>query len=110
MKRTTIALDEEQERRLRDLAERVRRPVIDLVHQALNEYLARQAPDGESRVSEPPRLMPEDDWRSGFEAAVTRMRAGVDPTWTPEEVEADIAAAIAEVRRERLARRRAVSG
>lgn len=110
MKRTQIYLDQEQDRRLRDLAAQAGRPLTDLVRQALNEYLARWDPDYAPRVSDPPRLIPEDEWRSDFEAAVARMRAGVDPTWTAEEIEADIVAAVAEVRRERLARRRAVSG
>ncbi len=105
MAQTSVDLDEEQFRLLHDLSIAEGRPAADVVREALNEYLARRRPAVERRAIGPRREIPDDEWRSGFEEVLQRIRAGVDPSWTPEEIEADITAAREEVRQERAARR-----
>lgn len=109
MKRTTIELDDEQARRLRDFSAGEGRALADIVREALSEYLARREAPTTSRAIEPRRQIPEHEWQARWDAVLQRMRAGVDPTWTPEGIEADITAAREEVRQERAARRRASS-
>ena len=106
---TAIDLDEDQARLLRDFSATQGRSVGDVVCEAVSEYLARRGAM-EPRAIAPRRRIPDDEWRSGFEAALQRLRAGVDPNWSPEEIEADITAAREEVRRERAARRHRSGG
>jgi hypothetical protein len=106
---TAIDLDEDQSRLLRDFSATQGRSVGDVVREAVSEYLARRGAM-EPRAIAPRRRFPDDEWRSGFEAALQRLRAGVDPNWSPEEIEADITAAREEVRRERAARRHRSGG
>lgn len=110
MARTSVELDEEQARKLHHLSFEEGRSVRDMVHEAVHEYLARRGTPPEPRVIGPRRQIPEDEWRSGFEAALRRIRAGVPPDMSPEEIEAEITAASEEVRRERLARGQAANG
>ena len=107
MKQTSVYLDEEQDRLLRHLAAEDGRALADLVREALSEYLARRRLSGAPRAVGPRRQMPDEEWRSGFTQALQRIRASVSPDLTPEEIEAEITAARAEVREERTARRRA---
>lgn len=106
----TVDLDDEQDRLLRSLAVEEGRPAGEIVREAVSEYLARRGADSAPRVIEPPHRIPREEWEARFDAVLQRMRAGVDPTWTPEEIEADITAAREEVRQERAARRRASGG
>lgn len=105
MSRTTIELDDEQAQRLRDFSAEAGRAPSDIVREALGEYLARRGAAPEARVAGPRRRLPDAEWDARFGAALERLRAGVDPTWTPEEIEADITAASEEARQERIARR-----
>jgi predicted transcriptional regulator len=93
----TIELDEEQGRELERLAARQRRSVEELVRQAVDGYLAEQRRDW-------------SDWGDRFDALVARIQARIPPDVTPEEIEADITAARAEVRAARAARRAAGAG
>ncbi len=102
MAQTSVDLDEEQSRLLRDLSIAEGRSIADVVREALNEYLARRKAPLERRAIGPRRQIPDDEWRSGFEAALRRIRAGIPPDMTPEEIEAEITAASEEVSQERL--------
>ena len=107
MKRTTVCLHEEQASTLRELAAREGRSYADLVREAVGGYLLRRALETGARVIEPRRIFSDEEWHSGWDAALKRIRASVDPSVCPEELEAAITAASQEVRQERLARRRA---
>jgi predicted transcriptional regulator len=88
----TIELDEERDRALRHLAEREGRTVSAVVQQAVDDYLARR--DGHWSP-------PDDEWRAAFDAAVARLRGnGPPPDMTAEEIDAEVDAAVAEVRAE----------
>ena len=106
MRRTTVYLDEEQVRLLRHLATEEGRSFAEIVREALDGYLARRRTRSTPRVIGPRRLIPKEEWRSSFEAAVQRIRAGVATNVSPEEIEAEITAAAEEVRQERATRRR----
>lgn len=105
MKRASIRVDEEQARLLRHLAEAEGRSIADVVREALANYLLRRTETRATRIVEPRRLAPNDEWRAAFAAAVERLRAGVAADASPESIEAEIGAARGEVRRERAARR-----
>jgi predicted nucleic acid-binding protein len=107
VKRTTVCLHEEQANALRELAALEGRSYADLVREAVGEYLLRRAVEAGARVIEPRRRLSDEEWRSGWDAALQRIRASVDSSATPEEIEAAITAASEEIRQERLARRRA---
>jgi hypothetical protein len=109
MKRTTIELAEAQAAMLHVLALKDRRTLADLVYEALAEYLVRRGMDPAERVIEPRREIPDEEWRSSFQAVVERIRARVPKDWSPEEIEAEITAAWEEVRQERAERRQASS-
>lgn len=107
MKRTSIYLDDEQDKLLRHLAIEEGRSFTDLVRRALDQYIERKTASYQTRATEPPRNIPDAEWRARFDALLDQVRAKADPTWTPEEMEADIDAARREVRRERPAHRQA---
>ena len=109
MAQMSVDLDEQQTRLLHDLSAAEGRSIADVVREAVSEYLARRGAP-ELRAIGPRRQIPYDEWRSGFEAALRRIRAGVPAHMTPEEIEAEITAASEEVRRERLARSRSSGG
>jgi hypothetical protein len=56
-------------------------------------------------VSGPEQRADDERWRVHFDDALGRVRDGVDPTWTSEQIEIEITAAREEARRERAARR-----
>ncbi|MGH2364675.1 MAG: CopG family transcriptional regulator [Chloroflexota bacterium] len=91
--RTNIYLGDDQLRALKHLAAEEHASVADLVRKAIDAYLV-------------PRFSSSDDWGRRFddlaESIQRRMPAGA----TPEQIEADITAARAEVRLSRQARRR----
>ena len=103
--RTTISLDGEQARLLRYLALRQQCSLDEVVQQALGEHLSKHGLQPGFGVREPARQASDEEWRSGFDEAVQRIRTSVDPGWSPEEIEADITAASEELRQERLARK-----
>jgi hypothetical protein len=62
-----------------------------LVQQAVRDYLARYAE-------------PDPDWQRRFDDLIARIQNRIPPEIGPEEIEADVNAALAEVREERRAR------
>jgi hypothetical protein len=93
LQRTNIYLDEDQLDALKHLAVEDRRTVADIVRQAIDSYLARRLTD--------------DAWRDRLDQLFERVQAHIPASISPEEIESDITAARAEVRRaHRAARRR----
>ncbi len=90
--RTDIRLEDEQLRALERLAAEEQRSVDELVRQAVDGDLAQRGRDS-------------DDWGRRFDALVARVQAHMPADVTPEEIEADIGAARAELRAERSTRR-----
>jgi hypothetical protein len=105
VKRATVQVDEDQAALLRRLALADGRSFADLVHEALGEYLARREGGDTPAASDPPRRIPEEEWQARFAAALQRIRAGAPGDPGDEEIEAEITAARAEVRRGRAAGR-----
>jgi hypothetical protein len=91
MRRTNIYLDDEQLRALKHVAAEEQASVADLVRKAIDAYLA-------------PRFASGKAWGLRFDDLVERIQRRVPAGVTPEEVEADITAARAEVRAARRAR------
>ena len=110
MKRTNVYLDEEQDRLLRDLSAQEGRPLTEIVREALGEYLERRGIRSSSRAAGPQRSIPDDEWGDRFQAVLKRIREGMRPGTSAEEIEAEITTAWEEVRRENTARRRAANG
>jgi predicted transcriptional regulator len=88
----TIELPDEQARELEHLAAQEHRSFEELVQLALGDYLARRKRD-------------RSDWVRRFDQTVMRIRQGVPPDLTPEEIEAEISTNWDEYRAERAARR-----
>ena len=84
----TIELPEEQVQELERLAAQERRSLDEFVQLALGDYLARRKRD-------------RSEWVRRFDDVVARIREGVPPDLTPEEIEADVTAAWEEYRAER---------
>jgi hypothetical protein len=67
--------------------------VEDVAQRVIHDYLvAHTAPDPE--------------WQRRFDELITRIQSRISPEITPEEIEADVSATIAEVREARRARGR----
>jgi hypothetical protein len=90
----TIELDETQLAELERLAEQEHTTVEELLRVAIHNYLVQQRQDW-------------SDWAERFGALVDRVQSRIPADVTPEEIEADITAARAEVRAERTAQRSA---
>jgi hypothetical protein len=91
-RRTNIYLDDRQLAGLRGVAEDRRATVAELVREAVDEWLDRNG----VHVVEP------DEWSRRFEALLSRRtRDAASEGWTQEDVDHDVAAAVAEVRRAR---------
>ena len=84
----TIELDDEQARKLEQLAARDQRSVDELLHLAITDYLARRGRDW-------------SEWNRRFDAFVEQVRARVPRELSPEEIEAEITANWQEYRAER---------
>src|SRR5687768_17012451 len=109
MKRTNIYLDENLDRLIRYLAVQQGRSFTDIVREALNDYAKAQGYPDPSRVRPPLESMRDPQWRREFEESIERLRAGVPKDMTPEEIEAEIDAAVDEVRRELWAQRQTLT-
>lgn len=102
MKRTNIYLDESLDRLLRHYAIEQGRSFTDIVREALQEYAARHG-IGERRPPVGPRRPVTDpEWQAAFDAALERIRSRIPTDLTLDEIEAEISAAVEEVRQERL--------
>lgn len=94
MQRTNIYLDDEQLRALKHLAAEEHASVADLVRKAIDAYLV-------------PRFSSRKEWGLRFDDLVERIQRRMPAGVTPDEIEADITAARAEVRDARQTRRSA---
>lgn len=86
----TIQLDRRLAERLARLASATDRSMGAVVHDAVDEYLARHEIDDVA-------------WRARLAEVVERLRAGVSPNEDPEAIELEITAAREEVRVSRAA-------
>lgn len=93
-------LDEDQAARLQLLSAREGSQPDDIARKALNEYLVRH-PIG------PQQHLPDPAWQEHFDRAVQDLRSTLPADLKPEEIEAEITLASAELRRERQTHRRA---
>jgi predicted DNA-binding protein len=97
MERTNIYLDERELAGLRAVSRNTGRPVAALVREAVDAWLDQH---GVVEVA-------EDEWSRRFRALLDRRgRLAAAERWSPEAVDADVLAAVAEVRSSRAARRR----
>lgn len=110
MAHATVPVDEKHLRQLRRLSAEEGRPFADLVHEALDEYLARRGVPPGAGVIGPRRRIPEEEWQARSAAVLERLHASAPVDIGDEELEAEIALAREEVRRERAARRRMAGG
>lgn len=103
MKRTNIYLDEDLDRLIRYLAIQQGRSFTDIVREALNDYAKAQGFPDPSRVRAPLPMTKQEheEWRTGLKEVLERLRAGVPDDMTSEEIEAEIDAAVSEVRLKR---------
>lgn len=104
MAQTASFLDEEHLQQLRRRSIETGRPLIDLVRDAYHECLRGRGIDPASLVIEPARWPPDEEWQARFDAVLGRLRAGLPPDLTSEEIEAEVAAVCEEVRQARPAR------
>jgi hypothetical protein len=96
MQRTNIYLSEGQLTGLRGVADSRGATVAALVREAVDEWLERNG----VRSVEP------DEWSRRFDALLTRReRSAESGDWVQEDVDRDVAEAVAEVRRARAASR-----
>jgi predicted DNA-binding protein len=96
MQRTNIYLSDSQLARLRGVAESRGETVAALVREAVDEWLDRNGV----------RAVEANEWSRRFDALLTRRaRLADSEDWTVEEVDRDVAEAVAEVRRSRAASR-----
>ena len=97
LRRTNIYLPDEQVRALKRLGAQRGAPVSELIREAVAAWLRAK------RV----RVVAEDEWRRRFRSLLNRRRkVAASLKLGEDEVQADVARAIAEVRRTRTARRR----
>jgi predicted DNA-binding protein len=97
MERTNIYLDERELASLRAVSRSTGRPVAALVREAVDTWLDQH---GVVEIA-------EDEWSRRFKALLDRRgRLAAAERWSPDSVDADVRAAVAEVRSSRAARRR----
>lgn len=97
MRRTNIYLDDDDLSALRSIGSLQSRPVAELVREAVADWLSRH---GVERIA-------EDDWQQRLGQLLDRREeVEASAAWEPDEVENDVATALAEVRRARSAGRR----
>ena len=93
MRRTNIYLDDDQLSALRVVAATRGSSVATVVRDAVDAYLRD-------------RVIDDLGWQTEFENLLDRIRSRIDPSVTPDEIEADITAARDEVRQRHRASRR----
>jgi predicted DNA-binding protein len=97
---TSISLPDDQLARLRLLALMQRRPLDEVIREAIDAYLA-QLPDlPTTRVTEPTNDLPDAEWQARWDAVAERIRQAGPTQLTPEELEREITLAREEARRE----------
>jgi predicted transcriptional regulator len=92
----SIEFSDQQLHELEQVAAAERQSVAEIVKRAVSDYLARRRDSS--------------DWGRRWDAVVEDVHSRMPSDVTPEEVEADITAASAEVREQRAALRRATGG
>lgn len=96
MERTSIGVDEDQLAALRAIGRQTGRPVAALVREAVAQWLAAQGA----------RVLEDDEWGRRLAALLDRRgRLAGARGRAVEDIEADVARAVAEVRRSQAARR-----
>jgi hypothetical protein len=96
MRRTNIYLNEDQLAGLRGVADSRGATVAALVREAVDEWLERNGV----------RSVDPDEWSRRFDALLTRREQVAEAgAWAQEDVDRDVAEAVAEVRRARAAGR-----
>jgi hypothetical protein len=93
MARVSIGLSDRDLQTLEQIAASEGATVEDLVQQAIRNFLVAHAE-------------PDPDWQSRFDEVIGRIQNRIPPDIAPEEIEADVRAARAEVREARRARGR----
>jgi hypothetical protein len=101
MKRVPVYIDDDVEQLLRKMAKEERETFNSLVRDALAEYLQRRGVTVRSRIREPQASITDPEIRERFLRALENIRAGIPDDMTQEELDAEIDAAVAEVRAER---------
>jgi len=86
-------LDDDDIRELERLALQEGRRVEDLVREAVHNFVAE-------------RIARDPEWRARFDTLIARIQSRLPAGISPEEIEADARAALAEVREARRARDR----
>ncbi|HEV3376274.1 MAG TPA: CopG family transcriptional regulator [Thermoleophilaceae bacterium] len=96
MRRTNIYLSDAQLARLRGAADSRGSTVAAVVREAVEEWLERNGV----------RAVEADEWSRRFDALLSQRESAADSEdWTQEDVDRDVAEAVAEVRRARAAGR-----
>jgi hypothetical protein len=89
VRRTNVYLDDRQLHLLRSLGVQRGQPVAGLVRTAVDEWLTRQGA----------RELPADEWQARFDALLHRRASAAEQAdLDPQTVEADVTAAVNEVR------------
>lgn len=97
MRRTNIYLDDAELEALRSMGNLQGRPMAEIVREAVHDWLRRH---GAQQV-------PDDDWRKRLGQLLDeRGEVAATADWDLDDIERDVATAVAEVRRERAASRR----
>jgi hypothetical protein len=88
VERLTLVLPEHDLHALKRAAANESVTVEEIAQRAIRSYLAT-------------RSTPDPVWQRRFDEVIARIRSGIPPEITPEEIEADVSAARAEVREAR---------
>jgi hypothetical protein len=81
----TLELEEHDLRALKRAAANEGATIEEVAQRAIHEYLAT-------------RVAPDPEWQRRFDEIIARIQSRIPPEITPEEIEADVSAARAEVR------------
>jgi hypothetical protein len=90
MKQLTLLLKERDLRALMRAAANEGVTIEEIAQRAIHDYLTT-------------RSTPDPEWQRRFDAVIARIQSRIPPEITPDEIEADISAARAEVREARRA-------
>jgi hypothetical protein len=105
MATATISLPDDQWAQLRLYAAMKGRPLVVVIRDAVEAYLAALPDLPTPRVTQPEVTLPNPEWQAQFDALVAQIRSKIPPDMTPEEIEREITLASEEARQERIAER-----